>query len=70
MSDIDEIKVWHTHSVKHKVAYLLMMDGVSFNFNEIDGIVFTAPEIYVKSLINRLITAYGCSKRPIINEVK
>lgn len=26
----EEIKEWQTQSVKHKVAYLLMMDGVSF----------------------------------------
>ena len=26
----EEIKEWQTQSVKHKVAYVLMMDGISF----------------------------------------
>ncbi len=70
MSDNDEIREWKTQSVKHKVAYLLMMDGVSFRYDEEDGIQFTAPEFYVKDLIHRLVCAYGCSVKPIINEVK
>ena len=28
----DEIKEWQTQSVKHKVAYVLMMDGISFRY--------------------------------------
>lgn len=39
----EEIKEWQTQSVKHKVAYLLMMDGVSFSYEEDTGIVFSAP---------------------------
>lgn len=70
MSETDEIKEWQTHSVKHKVAAVLMMDGVSFSFDEENGIMFTAPEFYVTKLIQRLITAYGCSKRPTITEMK
>lgn len=64
----EEIKEWKTQSVKHKVAYVLMMDGVSFRYNEEDGIVFTAPESYVNGLIYRLTTCYGCSLKPIIKE--
>ena len=30
----DEIKEWQTQSVKHKVAYVLMMDGISFRYTE------------------------------------
>lgn len=70
MSETDEIKEWQTQSVKHKIAAVLILDGVSFSFNEEDGIVFTAPEFYVENLKYRLITAYGCSMRPIINEIK
>lgn len=66
----DEIKEWKTQSVKHKVAYLLMMDGVSFRYNEEDGIVFTAPESYVEKMKDRLVTCYGCSLMPIIKEYK
>lgn len=65
----EEIKVWQTQSVKHKVAMLLIMDGISFGYNEEDGIVFTAPESYVKRMVQRLMNCYGCSLKPIINEV-
>lgn len=64
----DEIKEWKTQSVKHKVAYVLMLDGVSFHYNEEDGIVFTAPQSYIRNLIDRLVTSYGCSVKPIIKE--
>lgn len=64
----DEIKEWKTLSVKHKVAYVLMLDGVSFHYNEEDGIVFTAPQSYIRNLIDRLVTCYGCSVKPIIKE--
>lgn len=63
-----EIKGWKTQSAKHKVAMLLIMDGISFRHNEEDGIVFTAPELYVKRMIGRLVNCYGCGLRPIINE--
>ena len=66
----DEIKVWQTQSVKHQVAMLLIMDGISFGYNEEDGIVFTAPESYVKRMVQRLMNCYGCSLKPIINEVE
>lgn len=64
----EEIKEWKTQSVKHKVAALLMMDGVSFRYTEENGIVFTAPEEYVRRMVNRLMTCYGCSLKPIITE--
>ena len=64
----EEIKVWKTQSVKHKVAALLIMDGVSFRYTEENGIVFTAPEEYVRRMVNRLMTCYGCSLKPIITE--
>lgn len=70
MSETDEIKEWQTHSVKHKVAAVLILDGVSFSYNEENGIMFTAPDFYVEKLKDRLVYAHGCSVRPIINEVK
>lgn len=67
---MDEIKEWRTQSVKHKIAAVLIMDRVSFSYNEEDGIVFSAPEIYVRNLIRRLNTSFGVSVKPIINEIK
>lgn len=68
MNTNDEIKEWKTQSVKHKVAMLLIMDGVSFRYTEEDGIVFTAPESYVYRMVERLVTCYRCSLKPIIEE--
>ena len=65
-----ELKEWQTQSVKHKVAMVLIMDGVSFSYTEEDGIVFTAPDFYVTKLVRRLMSCYGFSVRPIINEIK
>lgn len=70
MNEMDEIKEWQTNSFKSRVASVLMLDGVSFRFAEEDGIVFAAPELYVADLKYRLVTVFGCPKRPIINEIK
>lgn len=51
-----ELKEWQTQSVKHKVAMVLIMDGVSFSYTEEDGIVFTAPDFYVTKLVRRLMS--------------
>jgi hypothetical protein len=64
----DNLKVWKTQSVKHKIAMLLIMDGISFSYNENDGIVFSAPESYVERMKERLVNCYGCSLKPIITE--
>lgn len=69
MQTTDEIKEWQTQSVKHKVAGVLMMDSVSFRYDEENGITFTAPESYVEKLKYRLVTVFGCSVKPIINEI-
>ena len=69
MQTTDEIKEWQTQGVKHKVAGVLMMDGVSFRYDEENGITFTAPEFYVEKLKYRLVTVFGCSVKPIINEI-
>jgi hypothetical protein len=47
-----------------------MMDGISFRYTEETGIVFSAPDFYVKNLIRRLMSCYGVSLKPIINEFK
>ncbi len=60
----DELKTWQTQSVKHKVAMVLILDGVSFSYTEDDGIVFTASDSYVANLARRLMSCYGCSLRP------
>ena len=70
MGETDEIKEWQTQSVKHKVAFVLMMDGVSFSYDVDNGIMFTAPDFYVEKLKDRLVCAHGCSVRPIIKEIK
>lgn len=70
MSETDEIKEWRTQSVKHKVAAVLILDGVPFSYDEENGIMFTAPEFYVEKLKERLRYVYGCSLKPIINEIK
>lgn len=70
MQEADEIKVWQTQTVKHKVAGVLIMDGVSFRYDKENGITFTAPESYVKELKYRLVAVFGCSVKPIINEFK
>lgn len=64
-----ELKEWKTQSVKHKVAMLLIMDGISFSYTEENGIVFTAPESYVVRMKERLVNCYGCSLKPIIDEM-
>lgn len=64
------MKKWQTQSVKHKVAMVLILDGVSFNYTEEDGIVFKATDTYVVGLAKRRVRCYGCSCSPIINEIK
>lgn len=61
---------WKTKSIKHKIATLLIIDGVSFTFTPGDGIVFSGTEEYVKRLIYRLNTCYGVSIKPNIEPIK
>lgn len=68
---MDEIREWQTQSMKHRVAALLIGDGVSFSYDEEEGIVFAAPESYVRNVIRRLGGCCGVRQRPIIiNEIK
>lgn len=65
---MEKIKSWKTQSVKHKVAMVLILDGINFSFNSKDGIVFAAPESYVERMKYRMVTCYGCSLKPITTE--
>lgn len=68
--ETEELKVWQTQSIKHKVALVLIIDGVSFSYNENDGIVFSATESYVDNLKKRIVSCYQSSLEPIVNEYK
>lgn len=56
--------------MKHKVALVLIIDGISFSYTEEEGIVFEAPKSYVERMKERLVTCYGCSVIPVITEKK
>lgn len=62
----NEIKAWKTQSIKHKIAQVLIQDGMQFRFSPTDGIVFSADKEYVDRLIYRLMTCYNVSLKPII----
>lgn len=68
--ETEELKVWQTQSIKHKVALVLIIDGVSFSYNENDGIVFSATESYVDNLKKRIASCYQSSLEPKVKEYK
>ena len=53
----EEMKKWQTQSNKNKVCFYLITRGIAFSS-------------FVKRMFDALVTAYGCSLRPSINEVK
>ena len=63
-----EIKEWATNDFKGRVAQRLMTDRVRFAYDPEQGIVFTAPEEYVKNLVYRLMVCDGVNRRPNIHE--
>lgn len=65
----DEIKEWKTQTAKLKIAGVLMSEGISFSYAEEYGIVFSAPESYVRNLAYRLKVCYG-AKKVVIDEYK
>lgn len=65
-----EMNKWQTQSNKTKVCFYLITRGIAFSYTEESGIVFEASTSFVKRMSDALVTAYGCSLRPIINEVK
>ena len=66
----EEIKKWQTQSNKNKVCFYPITRGVAFSYTEETGITFEASASFVKRMSDALVTAYGCSLRPSINEVK
>ena len=66
----EEMKKWQTQSGKDKVCFYLIMRGIAFCYTKESGIVFEASASFVNRMSDALVMAYGCSLRPIINEVK
>ena len=66
----DKTKKWQTQSNKDKVCFYLITRGVAFHYTEKSGIVFSAAPPFVERMSDALVTVYGCSLRPIIEEVK
>ena len=66
----EEMKKWQTQSNKNKVCFYLITRGIALSYTEKSGIVFEASASFVKRMFDALVTAYGCSLRPSINEVK
>ena len=63
-----EIKEWVTNDFKGRVAQRLMTDRVRFAYDPEEGIVFAAPEEYVKEFIYKLMVCDGVKRRPNIYE--
>ena len=63
-----EINEWSTNDFKGKVAQRLMTNRVRFSYDPEQGIIFTAPEEYVKNLVYRLMVCDGVKSRPNIYE--
>jgi hypothetical protein len=68
MNDNIKIKEWATNDFKGRVAQRLMTDRVRFSYDPEQGIIFTAPEEYVKNLVYRLMVCDGVKSRPNIYE--
>lgn len=68
MNDNIDIKEWATNDFKGRVAQRLMTDRVRFSYDPEQGIIFTAPEEYVKNLVYRLMVCDGVKSRPNIYE--
>ena len=62
------IKEWATNDFKGRVAQRLMTDRVRFSYDPEEGIIFAAPEEYVKDLIYKLMVCDGVKRRPNIYE--
>jgi hypothetical protein len=69
MNETTEIKEWATNDFKGRVAQRLMTDRVRFAYDPEQGMVFTAPEGYVKDLVYKLMVCDGARKRPNIYEL-
>lgn len=65
-----DIKRWHTQSYKDRVCFYLIIREIAFSYTPDLGIVFEAPKAFVDQMATTLMIAYGCSLKPIINELK
>ncbi len=66
---MDEIKEWQAPNYRTTVCNYLMLHNVAFSFSEESGLVFTAPDFFVKNMRYSLKVSYGCDKIKI-NELK
>ncbi len=66
---MDEIKEWQAPNYRTAVCSYLMLHNVAFSFCEESGLVFTAPDFFVKNMRYSLKVSYGCDKIKI-NELK
>ena len=65
-----EIREWATNDFKGRVAQRLMTDRGRFSYDPEEGIVFAAPEEYVKDLVYKLMVCDGVKRRPNIYKYK
>lgn len=63
-------KTFVTKSNLNKVCFYLIVRGKEFNHTPGKGVTFQADDEFVKEMQYKLVTCYGCSLKPIINEVK
>lgn len=66
---MEEIKEWQASNYRTTVCNYLMLLNVAFSFSEESGLVFTAPDFFVKNMRYSLKVSYGCDKIKI-NELK
>lgn len=65
-----KLKKWQVQNKKIKVSSYLMTHEVAFTYAKEQGVVFEASESFVEHMCNALVMVYGCSSKPIINEMK
>lgn len=63
-------KTFVTKSTLNKVCFFLIIRGKEFTHTPDVGVTFKATDEFVEEMKNKLVTCYGCSLKPIINEVK
>ena len=59
-----------TKSNLDKVCLYLIIRGKEFTHTPGTGVTFKATDEFVNEMQHKLVTCYGCSLKPIINEVK
>lgn len=63
-------KTFVTRGTLNKVCFYLIVRGKEFTHTPGVGVTFKATDEFVKEMQYKLVTCYGCSLKPIINEVK